>query len=233
MTNAHLRLPERYHVTWRNLFYEQMAPALVENVRILDVGSGRKPALSPAERPKGTYYAGLDISSTELEMAPAGSYDGVFLSDVTQVHPELIEQFDLILSWQVFEHVKPLDKALENLRSYLVPGGRLVALFSGAFSVFGVINAIVPTRVGVTAMHHLLGRPPDTVFPAFYDRCRSGAVKQMLSSWASAEVRAGFRGASYFSFLPVLQKAYLAYENWAANRGHENLATHYLITATR
>jgi SAM-dependent methyltransferase len=226
-------LPERYLRTWRDTFLDPIEPALVPGVRILDVGSGRKPALQPSMRPPVTHYVGLDVSADELERAPDGSYDQVYVCDVAQLHPELIARFDLIVSWQVLEHVKPLDRALENLRTYLVPGGRFVALFSGSFSAFGVINAVMPRRLGVWAMHRLLGRPPDSVFPAHYDHCWSGAMKRMLDRWSSFQVTPGFRGASYFAFSPLAQRMYLAYENWAAHAHHENLATHYLVTATR
>ena len=37
----------------------------------------------------------------------------------------------------------------------------------------------------------------------------------------------------YFDFSPTLQKVYLTYENWALNNDHRNLATHYLVSATK
>jgi hypothetical protein len=40
-----------------------------------------------------------------------------------------------------------------------------------------------------------------------------------------------YRGAVYFRFSRPLLKAYLGYENWAAQGNHRDLATHYLIEA--
>ena len=147
--------------------------------------------------------------------------------------PDLHERFDLILSWQVFEHVAPLDTTLDNLRTYLRPGGRLVTMLSGGFSAFGLINRAIPRRVGVWALDRLIGRDPETVFPTHYDRCYYDALSEMLRGWSRAEVFALFRGAVYFRFSRVLQGSYLAYENWAVRTDRRNLATHYLLVADR
>jgi len=167
-----------------------------------------------------------------LQLAVPGSYDEVWVRDAAVRIPELEDRFDLILSYQVLEHVKPLDVVLQNLHSYLRPGGRFVALLSGKFSVFGVINSLVPQQLGVSAMAKFLGRAPDSVFPAYYHRCWYGAMEQMLRAWGAKEIRPLYRGAGYFAFSSVLQRLYVAYENWAA-RGKRNLATHYLVVAHR
>ena len=58
-----------------------------------------------------------------MEHAPEGSYDEMFVGDITKRVAELEGRFDLIICFQVLEHVKPLDDAIENLRCYLRPGG--------------------------------------------------------------------------------------------------------------
>src|SRR5713101_5011048 len=101
-------LPERYHTRWRDPFDALIGPALTVGVSILDVGCGRNPTIAPQERPPGCTYAALDLSSKELAKAPEGSYDAVLEGDVAERHPQLEGRFDLIVSWQVLEHVKPL-----------------------------------------------------------------------------------------------------------------------------
>jgi len=178
-------------------------------------------------------YVGLDISLNELRRAPRGSYDEFVAADVVETQEELRDRFDLIVSWQVLEHVKPLDAALDNLRSYLRPGGRMVALLSGSFSAFGLVNRVLPARAGVWAMERLLHRDPETVFPAHYDRCHHSGLVRVLGTWSRADVVPLYRGAVYFRFSRWLQAAYLAYENWASSACHRNLATHYLLDAQR
>ncbi len=147
--------------------------------------------------------------------------------------PELDGRFDLIVSWQVLEHVKPLGVAMENLRSYLRPGGLLVAQMSGKFSAFGLVNAVVPQRVGTLAMKRLLNRDPETVFPAYYDGCTYRRLGQMLGSWSEVAILPRYNGSSYFRFLAPIHAIYMLYEDWAYRGQHRNLATHYLVTAVK
>jgi len=227
------RLPERYAEPWRAAFDRRVEAALVPGVKILDVGSGRRPTIPAEQRPSGTWYAGLDLSRSELEQAPPGSYDEWHVADVARPLPELEGRFDVIVSWQVLEHVRPLAVALEHLRAYLRPGGRMVAQLSGRFSAFGLINMAVPPRLGVVAMQRLLNRDPETVFPAYYDHCTYRGLAEMLRGWSEAEIVPRYGGAGYFRFFRPAQAAYLLYEDWACRGGHRSLATHYLIAAVK
>lgn len=227
------RLPARYAEPWYEQFVSHAQPLLVPGVRILDIGSGRKPALAPEQRPEGCFYAGLDISRAELQGAPEGSYDEMIEGDAALPLRQLHGRFDLILSWQVLEHVDPLDAALEHLRSCLRPGGRMVALLSGGFSVFGLINRAISPRLAVWTLRNLIGRDPETVFPAYYDRCYYTPLVEMLQPWSRGDVLPLFRGAAYFRFSRAVQAAYLLYENWAARSERREMATHYLLVAER
>lgn len=226
-------LPPRYAEPWRDAFDCRVQPALVPGVRILDVGSGRRPTIPVEQRPAGAYYAGLDLSRAELQKAPPGAYDELHVADVVQRLPGLEDRFDLIVSWQVLEHVKPLAAAFENLRAYLRPGGLLVAQMSGKFSAFGLVNAVVPQRVGTFAMKRLLNRDPETVFSAHYDGCTYDGLVQVLWNWRDIEVVPRYNGGGYFRFFAPIHGAYVLYENWAFRHQHRNLATHYLVTAVK
>jgi 2-polyprenyl-6-hydroxyphenyl methylase/3-demethylubiquinone-9 3-methyltransferase len=226
-------IPARYERHPSALFGDAVRAQLRPGMAILDVGSGRRPALDPTERPPDCEYTGLDVSRRELELAPAGSYRGHVVADVTTPVAALRDRFDLIVSWQVLEHVSDTDRALANMRDYLRPGGRLVALLSGRFSAFGVINSAIPARLGVVLMHRLLRRDPDSVFPAHYDRCHARALQRSLASWTGARVEPIFQGGAYFNFALPLRRAYFAYEDWAWRSGRADLATHYLLICER
>jgi SAM-dependent methyltransferase len=210
-----------------------MAPALVPGVAILEVGAGRSPYLAPNRRPTPSQYVGLDVAKDELEKAPPGPYHDIIVADIVERRSELLERFDLVISWQVLEHVKPSAAAIENMRCYLREGGLMLSLVSGAYSAFALLNKLVPDRVGVLAMEYLLGRDPDTVFPAKYDHCLYDPLASMLMSWREFEVVPRYRGAEYFGFARWLQRVYLWYEDWTIRTERRNLATHYLIRATR
>ncbi len=227
-------LPPRYdRESALELYPSQVRASLHSGIRILDAGGGRTPTIPVDQRPAACQYVGLDISARELEAAPPGSYQRIVVGDINQEVPDLCDQFDLIVSYQVLEHVKPLEAAFANFHRYLRPGGRVVAQMSGAFSAFGVINRLVPQRLGIWALDHLVGRPRETVFPAFYHRCSYGQLARILQPWGQWEITPRFDGAAYFRFSRVLQAAYMAYEEWALRGNHRNLATHYLVVATK
>jgi SAM-dependent methyltransferase len=208
-------------------------PYLCDGITILDVGSGRTPAIPVAQRPNNCRYLGLDIDADELAMALSGSYDDQYEQDLREHYRELDGQVDLAISWQVLEHIEPLADALANIRAYLKPGGQFVALLSGRNAHFALINRFVPERIGVFAMKRLLNRPPDTVFRAHYDSCTYSGLSALMGSWSEVKIIPLYRGAGYFSFLRPLARLYLVYEDWAAYSGKKDLATHYMITATK
>lgn len=228
-----MNLPPRYHTQWRVPFLARVEEVLRPGLTILDVGAGAAPTLPLDARPPDTTYVGLDISSTELERAPAGSYSRMLEHDVARFNPELEGQFDLVLSWQVFEHVRPLAGAVENCRRYLKAGGLLAAQMSGTFTLPSVLNSLVPRALSRALLHRLNGRPYESIFDAHYDRCWYSALELVFAEWSKVEIRPLYHGAEYFRFSQSLQRAYLAYEEQIARRNIVNLATHYLVAAER
>ena len=226
-------LPARYHQPWRGAFNERFSEVLRPGVAVLDMGAGRTPCIAPMDRPAGCTYVGLDASSEELAAAPPGSYDEAVCAAIEDYRPELDGRFDLVISWQVLEHVRSLPDSLTNIRQYLRPGGLFVGQLSGRFSVTSILNAVIPRRPAVWAMEKLLARPRKTVFPAPYDLCWYDALVRLGQGWDSFEVTPRYCNAIYFNFSRPLQKAYLALENVLESKQMENLAPHYLITAVR
>lgn len=226
------RLPERYGYAMQHAFLEHVRPLLTPNIAILDVGSGRSPTIAPEFRPPACRYVGLDISDHELQSAAPGAYNRAIAHDITK---RLLtsESFDLVLSWQVLEHVKPLDLALENLREVLRPGGVMVSQLSGPFSAFALLARVVPHPVRVWAMARYLNHPEEEKFPTRYHHCHASGLERMLASWSSATVHPYYRGAGYFGMCRPLQRAYVSYESLIAERNVRNLATHYLVIAQR
>lgn len=223
----------RYGNDWLAPFDLAVRNELRNGLRILDIGSGRRPYLPVGSRPNGTQYVGLDISPNELSAAPLDSYDSVVVSDVTRAVPSLVGEFDLAVSWQVFEHVTSMRLALHNARSYLRPGGLLVAQFSGAWSMFGIANRLIPDRLSAFAVESLLHLDPSTVFPARYDACRYDSLVPLLRFWSSWQITPRYRAAGYLRFLKPAQRIYLVLEDLMEKGHHANLATHYLVVARR
>jgi SAM-dependent methyltransferase len=227
-------LPLRYRRTLEHGFHERIDAASEPGMRILDVGSGRSPCRTPDHRPPGCCYVGLDISKAELETAEPGSYDGCVVADIAGPRiQELVGRFDLVVSFQVLEHVRPLDRALDNMYAYLRPGGRLVAQMSGTFTPFSLLGKVMPHRPKVWLLSNLLDREPAEIFPAHYDHCYASALRRLTRDWSEVEIVALHRGASYLHFSKVLRALYLVYERGLARRGLDDLAAYFVVEAIK
>jgi SAM-dependent methyltransferase len=227
------RLPARYDHRMQDVFLDRLAAVRRPGMDVLDVGSGRAPTIAPEDRPEGWRYVGLDIDDAELRAAPDGAYDEAIVHDLAERRPELEERFDLVLSWQVLEHVRPIDAALEGMRRMLRPGGTAIAQLSAGRSLHGLGARVVPHRVRSRAMHRLLGAAEEEKFPTAFDRCDHRSLQRMLAPWSHAEITPFYRAAPYLGFARPLQRAYLAYENAVAARDVRGLATHLLVVARR
>jgi SAM-dependent methyltransferase len=228
-------LPPRYATDeWDLTFRAALERVLEPGMKILDVGSGAGPAVPLQSRPAGTTYTGLDISAAELEKAGPGAYDETLVADIVEHRPELDGRFDLVISFFVLEHVKPVDAALENMRRYLKPGGQLVAELAGGRSPSGIANRLVPHWLAKLLLKVFLREDPERVFPAHYDRCHQSALVRIMSSgWQSSEVRPLYVGAPYVRFSRLLMGLFVAYEEWTFRRARDDLATYYLLLATK
>ena len=233
--DSKVELPPRYQGRWQEPFEDRVGQLLREDMTVLDVGSGRNPTLAQHDRPRNTRYVGLDLSARELELAGPGAYDEIVVADLATPVDALRGTIDLAISWQVFEHVKPLERAFDNLHAYLRPGGTLVSLFSGKWSAFGVLNQLIPNAIGTRLVERTMRRrgTDHPAFPAFYDRCSDRGLREMTSGWTRVEIEPLFRGATYFHFSGALTRMYLTYENAAYEAQRANLATHYLLVAQR
>ena len=225
-------LPERYAEPMQAELFRRIQPLLVPDVAILDVGAGRYPTIAPADRPPGCRYVGLDIESEELAAAAPGAYEEGVVADITKALNR-DEAFDVIVSWQVLEHVSPLAGAFENLRAALRPGGTMLAQLTGSNAGFALLGRFMPHAVRVRIATRMLGHQAEEKFPTRYDRSSRRSLERMLSGWAEVEIVPFYRGAPYFRFSRPLQRAYLAYESAIERHQRANLATHYLVVAKR
>jgi SAM-dependent methyltransferase len=227
--------PARYDTDWGQDFHSAIRSRLRDGMSILDVGSGRSPTLDATDRPSATHYVGLDPSQAELDAADAGVYDEKHVADIASRRDSLVGRFDLIVSWQVIEHVKDVEAAFQNMREYLQPGGAMVLMFSGRWSPFALAGRVLPFYIGKPIVSRIMKRSASRgpVFPAYYDKCYDTEMRRLLTGWTAATITPYYRGAAYLNFSALAFRAYLAYENTIAARRVANLATHYMVVAER
>jgi SAM-dependent methyltransferase len=221
-------LPARYQEPWRPLFVAHALAHCHPDMTIVDVGGGGAPTLPREARPARSTYIGLDPDSDDLAV---GDYDVRILAGASESQPGLVGSVDLILSWNVLEHVPDMPSALERFHSYLKPGGVLLSRFAGRWAVFAVASRLMPHRLRVQLLSRLIGSPPDSHFPTHYDRCTARAFDLMLADWSEHEIVPLYRAAGYFAFSRPIQRAYLTYESVAMRI--PDLATHYNVRAVR
>lgn len=226
-------LPARYETSGREAFDRAVNAHLGKAEAILDLGGGRNPTVHRPDLAAGVEYVGLDSSGSELRAAGPGSYSELVVADATTLVPELENRFDLVVSWQVMEHVSSFRAVADNVHRYLRPGGFFVARFSGSRAVFSLVNRALPNRFGSRLVDRLMRRTESNapVFPATYDGCNPRSIEKNLEEWSAVSLEPIFTGATYFRFSIPLLRAYLIYEDLIARNAITGLATHYLLVA--
>ena len=183
--------------------------------------------------PEGCTYVGLDVSANELRRAKVGSYDEILVADICQRMPATEGCFDLVISWQVLEHVPSMRAALATQHAALTSGGRMVAMLSGAWAMHALAARVIPYRISTWLQARLLGMVPEDKFPTRYDCCTDRSLRGLLAAggWTTWDVVPLYRSGVYLEFSRPLQRMYILYENWAASAPRANLATHYIVDA--
>jgi SAM-dependent methyltransferase len=118
--------------------------------RVLEAGCG-----SVSHFVHDAYVVGIDTSAVQL--GRNGSLDERILGDV-QSHELPGEAFDLIVCWNVLEHLPHPERALARFYQAVKPGGLIVLSFPHPLSVKGLVTKFTPFRFHVWARRHLAGR---------------------------------------------------------------------------
>lgn len=105
--------------------------------------------------PAGTRVTGVDISAEQLQRHP-GLTERV-VADLQAWSPPA--DFDVVVCWDVLEHLGDPGAALERLADALAPGGLLVLKAPELWSMKGLFTRATPHRVHVAAYRHLLDYP--------------------------------------------------------------------------
>lgn len=166
-----------------HVFVTETLPGLLRaGQRILDVGGGKNPGISPELKMKlALKIDGLDVSEDELRRAPAGAYDATVVGDVSRA--QLASQYDLIFSCAVMEHVRGVRAAVAALAAALAPGGTMAHFIPNAFAPFAIANRLLGVdrarRVlfsAFPAARHLQG------FAAYYEDCWPSRFRELCET---------------------------------------------------
>jgi SAM-dependent methyltransferase len=207
-------------------------------VRLLEIGGGRGPQLTPDEADKlGVDLTVNDIDAGELSLAPKGFATACF--DIAgDVDPSLHKKFDLIFSRMVFEHVKGAPHAWRNVAALLAPGGVALAYHPTLYSPPFILNWLTPEAFSARLLRHFFpGRHNGDYpkFPARYEMCVSepSRVAPKLRACGFSEVLiAPFFGHGYLRSIPIAREIEGALHVLAERRDWRGLSS-YAFTLVR
>ena len=208
-------------------------------VRMLEIGGGRGPLLTPDEADSaGVRLTVNDIDARELAMA-SDRFDKACFDVSAGFDPQWAGSFDLLVSKMVFEHVKGAPKAWTNARALLAPGGVAMAFHPVLYAPPFVVNWLMPETLTARVLRYFFPDRHDgdyPKFPARYEMCFAmpSKVAPILADCGFSETLiAPFFGHRYFRHLPGLRNADAAFSALAERNDWRAFCSYAFTLARR
>lgn len=136
-------------------------------ISILEAGCG---SISHFRHPAGSRIVGVDISQEQLDK---NTYlDQKILGSLEDdILPR--ESFDVIICWDVLEHLSRPDLALAGFAKAVAPGGLIVLASPNVLTLRGILTKMAPHTLKVLYYRHVVGHeeaglPGTYPFPAYH-----------------------------------------------------------------
>lgn len=215
-------------------FAEMVQSLLRPGMVVLDVGGGKRPAITPEV--KATLrlrVIGVDISQEEIDAAPPGCYDETICGDLTKAIE--LPEADLAISRSVTEHVNDPGAMYLNIFRALRPGGLVISCIPNKFAMYALLNAAIPNRLtkALLSIFHWETKE-ETGFPAFYHRCYPTAMETVMKGVGFKEVRTqpSYR-SEYCNFFTPLHACELLWQIFTSRVRLRNLCEVFTIVAQK
>lgn len=208
-------------------------------VRLLEIGGGRSPSLTPAEAAKaGIELTINDIDPRALAQAPEAFEKAQF--DISgEIHSTWEGGFDLVMSRMVFEHVRDAPRGWANVLRLLAPGGVALAFHPTLYAPPFLIHWLMQEEHAARILRRLIPDRRDgdePTIPARYEMCFSDPAKlePILKRLGYSDVLvAPFWRHSHFRHIPLLREADDALQDFAEKRDWRKLSTYAYTLARR
>lgn len=194
---------------------------------ILEVGGGAHPSFM--DREDFNYHI-VDSDSNELAKAPEDIVK--FERKVEDLSDKI--KFDLVISKMVLEHVPNPEEFHEKVMQLLKPKGKAIHFFACRFSIPGLVNRILPERVGEIILRILKNRETGDhpKYQAYYKRTLGGVnsqIKFFENMGYEIEEYRSFVGHKYFKAFPILKQLEQLYTWLLVKMKMKSLATVALV----
>jgi SAM-dependent methyltransferase len=147
---------------------------------------------------------GLDIESSELLQAPAGSYDKIVVADLNSYEGN--NDANLIICQSVLEHVKNNVNSFKSLNSILAKDGVLLLFLPSRNALFAKLNILLPEKFKMKLLNTINKESEGHQgFKAYYDKATIKEFKQLAhdNGLQVLDCKA-FYMSSYFNiFFPI------------------------------
>jgi SAM-dependent methyltransferase len=195
---------------------------------VVEIGPGKQSIFESFDNWGGRLIR-IDISVDQL-----GSHGNRVVAYAESL-PIADNSVDLVASQSVLEHLADVAGFLRETHRILKPGGMTIHLCPSKFSIFAMLNQLLPVRVTKILLHALKeGSDGICGFPARYDQCYASAMKNALrhADLSPVALEASFCQSSYFEFFLPLFLASVAYESMV-RKIHEDLAGYLFFVAQK
>ena len=188
----------------RILLYKFFKKYLREDIKIADVGGGKKPIKNLYEETKISdkiIYDGYDISKQELEIA-RNKYSNIYEIDLVQTNNKFPDKYDLILCMNTLEHLKNVSKAIENISLLGKDGVRIYIKMPCKHALVSKLNLVLPNKFKKKILHWIFPAKKGDGFPAFYDKATPiEIIKIFKKEGFLLEECSYVKWSHYFTFL--------------------------------
>jgi 2-polyprenyl-6-hydroxyphenyl methylase/3-demethylubiquinone-9 3-methyltransferase len=206
-----------------------------EPPKIVDIGAGRTTPYAIFLSSSSSELIGVDVLREDLE-ANRALTQRVVCDVVSDGIPKEAQGAGLITSRMVLEHVRDLDRFAQEVHSALAPGGWTIHMFAGRYSLFAILNRLLPESA---SRRILFALRPESVevggFLTFYDHTHAKAAESVFrrAGMVSVETEVSYEVSQYFRFFFPLFVLTRLWETALHRLMLKNLGSFVLLVARR
>tara|TARA_A100001035_G_C27778124_1_gene500202 strand:- start:1935 stop:2669 length:735 start_codon:yes stop_codon:yes gene_type:complete len=199
-----------------------------ENLRILEIGGIDRPLLKKSNQ---YCYCGLDI---EYKEKCNDLYDEF---NVQSIESPLENNYNLIISITLLEHVENNKKAFLNIFNSLIDGGKTFHYVPSKNHFYSLILRLVGPKLQKIIIKHL--RPQASLeitgYPAFFDLCSPYELKKVLLDigFKNIKIIPYYKAGDYFAFFTPLYFLVAFLENICEKLNLRYFASGLIISANK
>jgi len=127
--------------------------------------------------------------------------DQFVLADLNSKLPLKDEEFNLVYSRFVFEHVKDPQQAYKEVYRILKPGGSFVFLVPNLYNPVILISRILPTFFHKILKKIFVGVAEEEIYPTYYRANQARQIKKQLTKVGFKHIQITKRGGVFEYFM--------------------------------